>query len=90
MEKERQIYIDPFYAFHNVMKARLIWDTHTYMTVRFEFDKLVKGDRFKIISFLRELLIRSGYEMTMTKQEFINIQLSDLSKVKVKIENIVF
>lgn len=90
MDKERQIYIDPFYAFHNVMKARLIWDTHTYMTVRFEFDKLVKGDRFKIISFLRELLIRSGYEMTMTKQEFINIQLSDLSKVKVKIENIVF
>lgn len=90
MEKERQIYIDPFYAFHNVMKARLIWDTHTYMTVRFEFDKLVKGDRFKIISFVRELLIRSGYEMTMTKQEFINIQLSDLSKVKVKIENIVF
>lgn len=90
MDKERQIYIDPFYAFHNVMKARLIWDTHTYMTVRFEFDKLVKGDRFKIISFVRELLIRSGYEMTMTKQEFINIQLSDLSKVKVKIENIVF
>ena len=86
----KQLYIDPFYAFHNVMKARLIWDTHTYMTVRFEFDKLVKGDRFKIISFVRELLIRSGYEMTMTKQEFINIQLSDLSKVKVKIENIVF
>ena len=86
MEKERQIYIDPFYAFHNVMKARLIWDTHTYMTVRFEFDKLVKGDRFKIISFLRELLIRSGYEMTMTKQEFINIQFKEFDGLKIKLK----
>lgn len=86
----KQLYIDPVYVLHNVMKARLIWDTHTYMTVRFEFDKLVKGDRFKMISFVTEYLRKSGIDFFMTKQEFINIQLSDFPKVKVKIEDIVF
>lgn len=86
----KQLYIDPVYVLHNVMKARLIWDINTYMTVRFEFDKLVKGDRFKMISFVTEYLRRSGIDFVMTKQEFINMQLNDLPKVKVKIENIVF
>lgn len=86
----KQLYIDPMYVLHNVMKVRLIWDTHTYMTVRFEFDKLVKGNRLKMISFVTEFLRRSDIDFFMTKQEFINIQLSDLPKVKVKIENIVF
>lgn len=90
MDKERQLYIDPVYVLHNVMKARLIWDTHTYMTIRFEFDKLVKGNRLKMISFVTEYLRKSGIDFFMTKQEFINIQLSDLPKVKVKIEDIVF
>lgn len=86
----KQLYIDPVYVLHNVMKARLIWDINTYMTIRFEFDKLVKGDRFKIISFVTEYLRRSGIDFVMTKQEFINMQLNDLPKVKVKIEDIVF
>lgn len=86
----KQLYIDPVYVLHNVMKARLIWDTHTYMTIRFEFDKLVKGDRLKMISFVTEYLRRSEIDFFMTKEQFINIQLSDLPKVKVKIENIVF
>lgn len=86
----KQLYIDPVYVLHNVMKARLIWDTHTYMTIRFEFDKLVKGNRLKMISFVTEYLRRSEIDFFMTKEQFINIQLSDLPKVKVKIENIVF
>lgn len=86
----KQIYIDPFYAFHNVMKVRLIWDTHTYMSVRFEFDKFMNGNRLKMISFVTEYLRRSEIDFFMTKEQFINIQLSDLPKVKVKIENIVF
>lgn len=86
----KQVYIDPFYLFHNVMKVRLLWDTHTYMNVRFEFDKLVKGDRLKMISFVTEFLRRSGIDFFMTKEQFINMQLSDLPKVKVKIEDMVF
>ena len=92
MDKERQIYIDPFCVMSNNIRSYLWWDWRTRSEVRIEFlnKRPIPLDRFKIISFVRELIIRSGYEMTMTKQEFINIQLSDLSKVKVKIENIVF
>lgn len=86
----KQVYIDPFYVFHNVMKVRLLWDTHTYMNIRFEFDKVVSGNRFRMISFVTEYLRRSGIDFFMTKEQFINIQLSDLPKVKVKIEDIVF
>lgn len=86
----KQVYIDPFYIFHNVMKARLIWDFNTYIIIRFEFDKLLKGDRLKMISFVTEFLRRSEIDFFLTKDEFINIQFKEFPKVKVKIEDIVF
>ena len=92
MDKERQIYIDPFCVMSNNIRAYLWWDWRTRSEVRIEFlnKKPIPLDRFKIISFVRELLIRSGYELTMTKQQFINIQFKQFDGLGIKLKIVDF
>ena len=92
MDKERQLYIDPFCVMSNNIRAYLWWDWRTRSEVRIEFlnKKPIPLDRFKIISFVRELLIRSGYELTMTKQQFINIQFKEFEGLGIKLKIVDF
>ena len=84
---ERQIYIDVFSVMSNNIRCYIWWDWKTRSEVRIEFlnKKPIPLDRFKIISFVRELIIRSGYELTMTKQEFINIQFKEFKGLNIKL-----
>ena len=92
MDKERQLYIDPFCVMSNNIRCYLWWDWRTRSEVRIEFlnKRPIPLDRFKIIGFVRELIIRSGYEMTMTKQQFINIHFKQFEGLKIKVINIDF
>ena len=92
MDKERQIFIDPFCVMSNNIRAYLWWDWKTRSEVRIEFlnKKPIPLDRFKIISFVRELLIRSGYELTMTEQQFINIQFKQFDGLGIKLKIVDF
>ena len=92
MEKERQIYIDPFCVMSNNIRAYIWWDWKTRSEVKIEFlnKRPIPLDRFKIISFVRELLIRSGYELTMTKQQFINIQFKEFPGLGIKLKIVDF
>lgn len=90
--QERQLYIDPFCVMSNNIRAYLWWDWKTRSEVRIEFlnKRPIPLDRFKIIGFVRELIIRSGYEMTMTKQEFINIQFKEFEGLRIKLKIVDF
>ena len=90
--EERQLYIDPFCVMSNNIRAYLWWDWRTRSEVRIEFldKKPIPLDRFKIIGFVRELLIRSNIDLVMTKQRFINIQFKDFEGLKIKVINIDF
>ena len=92
MDKERQIYIDPFCVMSNNIRCYLWWDWMTRIEVRIEFldKKPIPLDRFKIIAFVRELIIRSGNELTMTKDMFINLQFKEFKGLKIKVINIDF
>ena len=92
MDKERQLYIDPFCVMSNNIRCYLWWDWKTRSEVKIEFlnKRPIPLDRFKIIAFTRELIIRSGYEMTMTKQQFINMQFKQFDGLKIKVINIDF
>ena len=92
MDKERQIYIDPFCVMSNNIRAYLWWDWKTRSEVRIEFlnKKPIPLDRFKIISFVRELIIRSGYELTITKQQFINLQFKEFDGLRIKLKIVDF
>ena len=85
--EERQLYIDPFSVMSNNIRCYLWFDWKTRSEVRIEFldKKPIPLDRFKIISFVRELLIRSGYELTMTKQQFININFKEFEGLRIKL-----
>ena len=85
--QERQLYIDPFCVMSNNIRAYLWWDWKTRSEVRIEFfnKRPIPLDRFKIIGFVRELIIRSGYELTMTKQQFINIQFKEFEGLRIKL-----
>lgn len=90
--QERQLYIDPFCVMSNNIRCYLWWDWRTRSEVKIEFlnKKPIPLDRFKIIAFTRELIIRSGYELTMTEQQFINMQFKQFDGLKIKIVNIDF
>ena len=90
--EERQVYIDPFCVMSNNIRAYIWWDWKTRSEVRIEFlnKRPIPLDRFKIISFVRELLIRSGYELTMTKQQFINIQFKEFEGLDIKLKIVDF
>ena len=92
MDKERQLYIDPFCVMSNNIRCHIWWDWKTRSEVRIEFlnKKPIPLDRFKIIGFVRELIIRSGYELTMTKQEFINIQFKEFDGLGIKLKIVDF
>ena len=84
--EERQIYIDVFSVMSNNIRSYLWWDWKTRIEVRIEFlnKKPIPLDRFKIIAFVRELIIRSGYELTMTKDRFINLQFKEFDGLRIK------
>ena len=90
--EERQIYIDPFCVMSNNIRAYLWWDWKTRSELRIEFlnKRPIPLDRFKIIGFIRELIIRSGYEMTMTKQMFINLQFKEFPGLGIKLKIVDF
>ena len=85
--EERQIYIDVFSVMSNNIRCYLWWDWKTRSEVKIEFlnKKPIPLDRFKIISFVRELIIRSGYELTMTKDRFINLQFKEFPGLRIKL-----
>ena len=92
MDKERQVYIDPFCVMSNNIRSYLWWDWRTRSEVRIEFlnKKPIPLDRFKIIGFVRELILRSGYELTMTKQQFINLQFKEFEGLGIKLKIVDF
>ena len=92
MDKERQIYIDVFSVMSNNIRCYLWWDWKTRSEVKIEFlnKRPIPLDRFKIIAFTRELIIRSGYEMTMTKQQFINIQFKQFEGLRINLKIVDF
>ena len=92
MDKERQLYIDPFCVMSNNIRAYLWWDWKTRSEVRIEFlnKRPIPLDRFKIIGFVRELIVRSGYEMTITKQQFINLQFKEFDGLRIKLKIVDF
>ena len=92
MDKERQLYIDPIFIKGNILRTYILWDSKTRLELRVEFlnRKLITMDRFKIISFVRELLIRSNIDLVMTKQQFINMQFKEFPGLKTKIVKIDF
>ena len=87
-----QVYIDPIFIKGNILRTYILWDWKTKLELRVEFldRKLITMDRFKIIAFTRELIIRSGYELTMTKDRFINLQFKEFKGLKTKIVKIDF
>ena len=90
--EERQIYIDVFSVMSNNIRCYLWFDWKTRIEVKIEFlnKKPIPLDRFKIIAFVRELLIRSGYEMTMTRERFLNIQFRKFSGLSIKVKIVDF
>ena len=92
MDKERQIYIDTFCVMSNNIRSYIWWDWRTRSDVRIEFlnKKPIPLDRFKIIGFVRELILRSGYELTMTKQQFINLQFNEFEGLGIKLKIVDF
>ena len=90
--EERQIYIDVFSVMSNNIRCYLWWDWKTRSEVRIEFldKKPIPLDRFKIIAFVRELIIRSGYELTMTKDRFINLQFKEFPGLRIKLKIVDF
>lgn len=90
--EERQIYIDVFSVMSDNIRCFLWFDWKTRMEVRIEFlnKKPIPLDRFKIIGFVRELLIRSGYELTMTRERFLNIQFREFSGLSIKVKIVDF
>ena len=90
--EERQIYIDVFSVMSNKIRSYLWWDWKTRSEVKIEFldKKPIPLDRFKIISFVRELLIRSNIDLVMTKQQFINIQFKEFDGLRIKLKIVDF
>ena len=87
-----QVYIDPIFVKGNILRTYILWDSKTRIELRVEFlnRKLITMDRFKIIGFVRELIIRSGYELTMTKQQFINLQFKEFEGLRIKLKIVDF
>ena len=91
MNKEKQVYIDPIFIKGKVLRVYLWWDYKTRIEVRVEFEKSIgTTDRFKMIGFVTELMRRSGINVVMTKQEFINIQFGEFPGLKIDITKIDF
>ena len=90
--EERQIFIDVFSVMSNNIRCYLWWDWKTRSEVRIEFlnKRPIPLDRFKIISFVRELLIRSNIDLVMTKQQFINIHFNEFDGLRINLKIVDF
>lgn len=91
-EKSTQIYVDPIFIKGNILRTYILWDWKTRIEMRVEFlnRKLITMDRFKIINFVVELMRRSGINVMMTKQEFINMQFKEFPGLKIEMVKIDF
>lgn len=92
-QKVSQLYIDPVFVKGNILRTYIWWNWKTRMEVRVEFinkKNLINIDRFKQIGFILELMRRSGIDMMMTKQQFINIHFKEFPGLKITIENMDF
>lgn len=92
MVKKNQVYIDPIFIKGNILRTYILWDWKTRIELRVEFlnRKSITMDRFKIISFLVELMRRSNIDLVMTKQQFINMQFKEFPGLNTKIVKIDF
>ena len=91
-EKAAQVYVDPIFIKGNILRTYILWDWKTRIEMRVEFlnRKLITMDRFKIINFVVELMRRSGINVMMTKQEFINMRFKEFPGLKTEIVKIDF
>lgn len=86
-----QIYIDPIFIKGNVLRSYIWWDWKTRMEVRIEFEKSIgTTDRFKMIGFMTELMRRSGIDLTLTREQFINIQFGEFPGVTINVIKVDF
>lgn len=87
-----QVYIDPIFIRGNILRTYILWDWKTKMELRIEFldKKLITMDRFRIINFVVELMRRSGINVMMTRQEFINMEFKEFPGIKVDVVKIDF
>lgn len=93
MEKVAQIYVDPIFIKGNILRVYIWWNWKTRLEVRVEFiDKknLINVDRFKQIGFILELMRRSGIDLVMTREQFINIHFKEFPGLKIDITKIDF
>lgn len=87
----KQVYIDPIFIKGKVLRSYIWWDWKTRMEVRIEFEKSIgTTDRFKMIGFMTELMRRSGIYLTLTREQFINIQFGEFPGLKIEITKIDF
>lgn len=87
-----QVYVDPIFIKGNVLRTYILWDWKTRIELQVEFlnRKLITMDRFKIINFVVELMRRSGINVVISKNDFINMQFKEFDGLNIKVINIDF
>lgn len=93
MDKVHQVYVDPIFIKGNILSTHIWWNWKTRLEVRVEFinkKNLINIDRFKQIGFILELMRRSGIDVMMTKEQFINIHFKEFPGLKIDITKIDF
>lgn len=88
----KQVYIDPVYVKGNLIRVYLWWDYRVKidLRIRLVYHKLVTMDRFRIIGFVAELLRRSGIDLVLSRDEFINMQFGEFDGLDIKVEKVDF
>lgn len=91
-EKRSQVYVDPIFIKGNILRAYIWWDWKTRLEVEVEFidAKTMSMNRFRIIGFMTELMRRSGIDLVMTRNQFINMQFGEFPKLKINIKKMDF
>lgn len=93
MDKVHQVYVDPIFIKGNIFRTYIWWNWKTRLEVSVEFinkKNLINIDRFKQIGFILELMRRSGIDVMMTKEQFINIHFKEFPGLKIDITKIDF
>lgn len=87
-----QVYVDPIFIKGNILRTYILWDWKTRIELRVEFlnAKTITMDRFKIIGFVTELMRRSGIDLVITKEQFINMQFKEFNGLDIKVEKVDF
>lgn len=89
-----QIYIDPYKFYFQGsgmhLECMIMWDSATKMVMKCDFRKRVerKYDRWSLISLVYNIILKSGYDLTMTRDQFINMNIKRelFPGVEIKIE----